>query len=366
MSVKNYYRLLGIGIEAEAVEIKKAYRRLAKHYHPDARPDEDVTVAREKFNEITEAYEVLIDPDRRRKYDQMNSIGFDASSGYQPSDPSAEEDDSTDIPCDYSTGPTDQNAGGGAPKNNSGPAMEEKKDGRLVAVDVSFEVAVRGGKQTLTVPVEEKCEKCGGTGAKSKRAIIDCPGCGGEGVIHGPGVAGMEGVEKKCPRCSGRGNLIRERCNRCQGQGQSRKDRKVAIIVPPGVETGARMMLADLAEPDDRDGCEGMGVEFKVSDHPYFRREGLDIHCEIPISAEQAREGSDVVVRTAMGRRVSLKIPSGTGNGTTFRIKNEGIVTQERTGDQLVRVRVVTRKEPSNKTGSRFGRSMNEMDSRKR
>jgi len=364
MSVKNYYRLLGIGIEAEAVEIKKAYRRLAKGYHPDARPDEDVTVAREKFNEITEAYEVLIDPDRRRKYDQMNSIGFDASIGYQPVDLSPEEDDSTDIPCDHSTGPTGQNAGDGTPKNNSGPAMEEKKGGRLVAVDVSFEVAVRGGKQMLTIPVEEKCEKCGGTGAKSKRAIIVCPGCGGEGVIHGPGVADIE--EKKCPRCSGKGNLIRERCNRCQGQGRSRKDRKVALIVPPGVETGARMMLTDLVEPDDQEGCEGIGVEFKVSDHPFFRREGLDIHWEIPISAEQAREGSDVVVRTAMGRRVLLKIPSGTDSGTTFRIKNEGIVAQERRGDQFVRVRIVTPKEPSNKAGSRFGRSMNEMDSRKR
>jgi DnaJ-class molecular chaperone len=482
MGVKDYYRILGISISAKNEDIKKAYRRLAKNYHPDVHKSDDNTLAREKFDEITEAYNTLIDPKQRKKYDQMNSYTNGASSTYQPADAPAEDELNIDEsfrkeatastqwqrPREWQRGKSGRNwdkefkakrsAGGQkretveepivepawkhkkkpAGKSNNEPIVEFENNGskdpadesfvkpawkhkkktvehsnyepvvelaeeqvngpveepivdaawelvdetvdepvekpvkepeeqaanRIVEFNVSFETAMKGGKQVETILLEEKCEKCKGTGAKSKKSAVVCPGCEGHGYLPGTDLPHMKG--EKCPRCDGRGTLIKEACTRCRGSGRFRKDRKIVIHIPPAVQNGARFMLKELVKDEDLPEYDEIEAELKVSKHPFFRRNGLDIRCDAPITVQQAILGADISVRTPMGKRVVIKIPAGTDSGTTFRIDGHGIYKDGQRGHQLVTVKIITPKKLTPKAREQLDLFMREIDSKMR
>jgi len=348
MGVKDYYRILGVEKNADSEEVKRAYRRMAKNYHPDTKPAGDSDTAQEKFKEITEAYEVLNDPDRRKKYDQMNRIGWGASGSYQPNDLNGEEErEYEETVQEEVSEPASQEKGKKAEEPSSNRSSHESPNGRVIEIIVSFETAVRGGRQLVTIPLEEDCLKCKGTGARSEKDLVICRGCEGTGIINGAGSSGSG--EEKCPRCKGRGKLIKQRCTRCQGSGSSRKDRKIAVKIPPGVDNGVRMRLSELVEPENQAVTAGMHVVFKISEHPYFHREGYNVICDAPIDLRQAILGGKISVRTAMGKRISIKIPPGTDSGTIFRIKDEGIAKDGKRGHQLVKVNIVTPKRLSDK-----------------
>jgi molecular chaperone DnaJ len=349
MGVKNYYAVLGVDTDAPPEQIKKAYRRLAKSYHPDVRPKGESSAAQEKFKEITEAYDVLTDPEKRKKYDQMNEIGLGVSGVYQPDNVVREEDQRNreEERWEGVRGPAGNRGDRKHADHSARKAASQGTNGRVVELVISFETAIKGGKQALTIPVEEDCQKCGGSGARSKKDLVVCPGCDGSGLVVGSGLAGADMVT--CPRCKGKQRLVKARCTRCQGSGKSRKDKVVTVLVPPAVEDGSMVSLSELVGPGDRDGTDGIRAEVRVSEHPFFRRDGLDILCETAIDIGQAVLGGEISVKTPLGSRVALRIPPGTDSGTTFRIRNAGIARNGQQGHQLVKIKIVTPKHLSNK-----------------
>jgi len=396
MTVKDYYQILGVEIDSSTDDIKKAYRRLAKNYHPDAQPNNHSSDNHDKFKEITEAYQVLKDPEKRKKYDQMNAIGNGVSGVYQPFDPNGGEEEvrrdeeavweevfdpvceepfprdeeirSSESSGQSSQGEQSSQSGKKSAGDPESPGKQDSREapenGKIVEMEVSFELAVKGGSQSLTIPGEEKCEKCGGTGARSKKDVTICRGCEGSGIILSTRLASAEGDE--CPMCKGKGKLIKGRCSRCKGDGMSRKDVKVSVNVPAGIEYGTRMRLNKLLGPEEQGNWDGMWIEFKVKSHPFFRRSGLDILCESPIGIDKAILGGTISVKTALGKRVSIKIPPGTDSGTIFRIRNEGITIDGRRGHQLVKVKIITPKHLSNKAREHLNQFLRETQSKLR
>ncbi len=377
MGVKDFYQILGVEKDSSTEEVKKAYRRLAKDYHPDSQPNNHDTNNHEKFKEITEAYKVLSDPEKRKKYDQMNAIGNGVAGFYQPFNLDVEEEEVSleedavweDVIDTVSDDPSHREE---APSTNPGRqespggqgSAGETEAGNTVEMEVSFELAVKGGSQFLTILGEEECEKCGGTGARSKKDAVICRGCEGSGIVLSTRISG--GEEDVCPMCKGKGRLIKGRCSRCKGEGRYRKDVKIEVKVPAGVDDGSRIRLSELVGPEQKGVWDGTWIEFKVRSHPFFQRSGLDILCEAPIGIEKAILGGTISVKTALGKRVSIKIPPGTDSGTIFRIRDEGISKEGRKGHQLVKVKIVTPKHLSNKARDHLDLFLREIQSKLR
>lgn len=380
MTVKDFYQILGLEMDSSTEDVKRAYRRLVKNYHPDAHPNNHDPNDHEKFKEITEAYKVLSDPEKRKKYDQMNEIRNGVTGVYQPIDLNGEEeihyeeeavweevvDTSSDNPSSREEDHTRNRGGRKSKGRRESPGGQEpageSAGGKIFELEVSFELAVKGGRQILTIPGYKECEKCGGTGARSKKDAVICRGCEGSGIILSTRLSG-EG-EDVCPMCKGKGKLIKGRCSRCKGEGRSRKDMKVLVEVPAGVEDGSRIRLDELVSPDQKGAWNETWIEFKVRSHPFFQRNGLDILCEVPIGIDKAILGGTISVKTAKGRRVSVKIPPGTDSGTIFRIREEGISKDGRKGHQLVKIKIVTPKHLSNKAREHLDLFLREIQSK--
>jgi len=338
---KDYYDILGVAEDANADEIKKAYRKLAKQYHPDANsgnPD-----AAEKFKEISEANRVLSDPEKRRKYDQVRKYGglgaFTSrpQPGGAPGGGGFKFDDLGDLGGigDIFSSIFDFGKKG---TRKQGPTR-----GRHVEylVEIPLKLAARGGKVRVTVPISEECATCDGTGAAPGTALEDCAECKGKGeVTFGQG--GFS-VTRPCPACLGRGKVPETPCSSCQGRGQVRTKKKLSVKVPSGVESGAKLRLSGQGERGPGGGPAGdLIIKFKVKTDRFFTRDALNLSCEVPINVAQAILGSKIKVRTIDDKRVVLKIPAGTQSGTTFRIPRHGVHKGEKQGDQLVRVMVET------------------------
>ncbi|MDQ3556978.1 MAG: molecular chaperone DnaJ [Gemmatimonadota bacterium] len=341
---KDFYRILGVAENASTDEIKKAYRKLAKQFHPDANPND--AAAAERFKEISEAYSVLSDEEKRKQYDTMRRYGA-FSGGF---------------------------GGGGAPRGTGAPGSAEpggfsfenlgdvgglgdlfgsifdsgRRRGRSrgpqrgenveYAVEIPFRTAARGGRLPITIPVTEDCSTCGGSGARPGTSVTPCPECKGTGTI----IFGQGGfaVTRPCPACYGRGSIATDPCPTCRGQGKVRRQRQIQITVPAGVDTGSKLRLAGQGEPGGAGGAPGdLLVTFRVVPDRFFSREGVDVHCTVPINIAQAMLGSRIRVRTLDGK-VDLRIPPGTQNGTRFRIRGQGVEKAGRRGDQYVRVNV--------------------------
>jgi len=328
---KDYYQILGVSETASTDEIKKAFRKLAKQYHPDRNPNNPQ--AGERFKEVSEAHDVLSDADKRRKYDQLRRYGaFDGRTarGGQAGGPSSADFDISDLGSFGGLGDLFSSIFG-----RRGAGRPEEGDEEIeVAVTIPFRVAALGGKVPITLPVAEVCPTCGGNGAAPGANIVTCPECKGRGTVSFG--QGSFAVNRPCPVCRGKGRVPSQRCHTCLGTGELKVEKKLTITVPAGTDEGTHLRLRG-------QGTKGKGdvvVVLHVEPDHFFRREGLDLLCVVPINLAQAMLGSKIKVRTLSGTRVVLKVPPGTQHGQKFRIPGQGIEKNGRRGDQYVEVRI--------------------------
>ena len=339
---KDYYQILGVGEKTGADDIKKAYRKLAKQYHPDANPGDPK--AAERFKEIGEAYAVLSDAEKRKKYDQMRKLGaFGFGAGRPAGSPRPEGtggfsfDDLGGLGgfSDIFSSIFDR----GRKEAESRPRGPTKGRNVEYSVEVSFMTAAKGGKISINVPITEECATCRGSGGAPGTSWKTCSECRGSGTVSF-GQGGFA-VNRPCPACVGRGKKPDKVCGSCHGSGKVRQTRKIQVSVPAGVEPGTKVRLTGQGERGEGGGVPGdLIITFKPKPHRFFRREGNDILVTVPVNFAQAALGSKIKVATISGKKVVLKVPSGTQSGTRFRIKGQGITKGGRTGDQLVEVKV--------------------------
>jgi molecular chaperone DnaJ len=329
---KDYYQVLGVPEGATVDEVKKAFRRLAKQYHPDRNPNN--AQAGERFKEINEAHDVLSDANKRRRYDQLRRYGAYAGPGARggSAPPGGADFDLSDLGSFGGLGDLFSSIFG-----RRGTESAERSDDEEeieAAVSIPFRVAALGGKVPVTLPMAEVCPTCSGSGAAPGATVSTCPECRGRGVISF-GQGGFA-VNRPCPVCRGKGKVPSERCHTCAGSGEVRVEKRLMITVPAGTEDGTRLRLKG-------QGTKGRGdvvVVLQVQPDRFFRRDGLDVLCTVPVNLAQALLGSKIKVRTLDGRRVVLRIPPGTQHGQRFRIAGQGIEKNGRRGDQYVEVHV--------------------------
>ncbi len=340
---KDFYKILGVSESISQNELKKAYRKLAKKYHPDKNPGNPK--ASDRFKEIGEAYAVLSDPEKRKQYDNMRrfaSLGF----GRRPSSTGAPPPGSGGFSFEDLSGLGglgdifssifDREKKPEPGKRKKGPA---RGDNIEYVVEIPFKTAVKGGKISIDVSITEKCATCNGSGAARGTELSRCKECKGSGTVsfgHG-GFA----VNRPCPACFGRGEVPKEPCTSCNGSGTIRQTRRIQVGVPAGVDSGSKVRLSGQGERGSEGGKPGdLLITFKVKPHAFFRRKGLDIHVTVPINVVQATLGSTMAVNTVGGKKVHLKVPPGTQSGTKFRIRGQGVRRDGRMGDQYVEVDV--------------------------
>lgn len=334
---RDYYEVLGVSKTASDDEIKKAYRSLAKKYHPDVSTEPN---AEEKFKEVQEAYDCLSDSSKRRNYDQFGHAGaqgdFNGFQGFSGGFGGGGFGGFSDI-FDSIFG------GGGRSRSSNGPRKGNDVEKSIV---LDFEEAVFGCKKVIKLNVDRECTQCGGTGAFSKADIQVCDRCHGSGyvIIEQRTILGMTRSQSVCPKCGGRGQEIKRKCTACSGRGKINKSVDVDITIPAGVDTGMSLRREGHGEAGSNGGPNGdLFVRIRVKPHKIFKRNDDDIILGIPITFAQAALGDSVEVPTMYGD-VRLKIPAGTQSGTTFKLKDKGIsnVRTAKKGDQNVIVTVVT------------------------
>ena len=334
---RDYYQTLGVSETATTAEIKKAFRRLAKQHHPDRNPNNPQAV--ERFKEVNEAHDALSDPAKRKKYDEMRRYGAFAGAGAGWAGGRAEAGgagagaggfDFSDAGGFGGIGDLFSSIFGRRGDARGGDADEEIE----TTVTIPFRVAALGGKVPIALGLTEVCPTCSGSGAAPGATISTCPECRGRGIVSF-GQGGFA-VNRPCPVCRGKGKVPSTPCPTCHGSGDVRVEKRLVITVPAGTDDGARMRLKG-------EGARARGdivVVFQVEPDRFFRREGLDVVCVVPINVMQAMLGSKVRVKTLDARRVLLRIPPGTQHGQKFRIPGQGIERNGRRGDQYVEVRV--------------------------
>lgn len=362
---RDYYEVLGVSKTATDDELKKAYRKLAKQYHPDLHPGDKEAEA--KFKEINEAYEILSDADKRAKYDQYGFAAFDPNSGFGGFDGGfGGFDDLGDILGSIFGGGFGGFGGGfgGGQRRNNGP---RKGENVRVNLTLDFEEAVFGCKKEIPVNMVETCPDCKGTGCAEGTHPETCPDCGGRGtVVRTQRTAmGMMQSTSQCPRCNGRGQVIHTPCPTCKGNGRIRKKKTVSVTIPAGIDNGQTVSLRGLGNEGVNGGAPGdLLVTVTVRAHALFERDGSSILLDLPISYAQAVLGAEVTVPTLTGK-VKLTIPEGTDTGTTFRLKGKGVpfLRGNGSGDQFVTVNIETPKklnDTQKETLRKFAESMDE------
>lgn len=328
-SKRDYYEVLGVDKSASEEEIKKSYRKLAKKYHPDMNQGDKG--AEGKFKELNEAYEVLSDKDKKARYDQFGHAGVDPNgfgggggfSGFGGFGGSTGAGGFEDI-FDMFFGGTGGFGSTGSTRRKSGPL---KGADLKYELEIEFEEAAFGVKKDIHVTRNETCNDCKGTGAKPGTSPETCKTCGGSGEVRftQSTVFGRVMNVRPCDVCNGEGKVIKEPCSQCKGRGSNRKSRKITIDIPAGVDTGSVMPLRGEGEPGSRGGPNGdLYIYMRVKPHKLFKRDGINLYSEMPISFTQAALGDEIEVNTLEGK-MKYSIPEGTQTGTTFRIKNKGI-----------------------------------------
>ena len=331
---RDYYEVLGVERQCGEQEIKSAYRKLAMQYHPDRNPNNPD--AEDKFKEVTEAYAVLIDSDKRSAYDRFGHAGV-GNAGAGGFDPSSFQDLSDIFGEFFGIGDLFGAGAGGRRRTRAQRGPDLRED-----LTLEFEEAVFGTETKVNVRRHEVCEECSGSGAAPGKTPVTCRSCQGRGQVRYQ--QGFFSMARTCPTCQGAGSVITDPCSKCKGEGRLLRQRTVEAKVPAGVEDGTRIRFAGYGEAGAFGGPPGdLYVVLHVKEHAFFSREGNDLHCVIPISFTQAALGADIKVPTLEGEQ-TLKIPEGTQSGTTFRIKNKGVpVLQGRgKGDLYVEVRSPT------------------------
>ncbi|SDW25632.1 molecular chaperone DnaJ [Marinococcus luteus] len=334
MSKRDYYDVLGVSKDADEQEIKKAYRKLARQYHPDVNKEDD---AEEKFIEIKDAYDTLSDPQKRSNYDRFGHEDPNQGFGGGGAGAGGFGGGFGDI--------FDMFFGGGASRDPNAPRQGADLQ---YTMTLTFKEAAFGKDTEIEIPKEENCETCGGDGAKPGTEKRTCRQCGGQGQMNVEQNTPFGRVVNRrvCDRCSGSGVEVEEKCATCNGNGRIRRNKKINIHIPEGVDHGQQIRVSGQGEPGANGGPPGdLFVVFNVQPHEFFERDGDDVYCEMPLTFVQVTLGDEIEVPTLRGK-VKLKIPAGTQSGTKFRLRNKGInnVHGRGQGDQHVKVQVVTPK----------------------
>lgn len=336
MSKRDYYEVLGVQKTVTEVELKGAFRKLAMQHHPDKNPGN--TDAEIKFKEINEAYQVLSDSQKRAAYDRFGHAAFQNGAGAGgPGFDNNFSDFMSDI-FDTFFGEQRGRAGGGA----RGTGRERGADMRY-NLEITLDEAYEGKTATIKIPTSVTCEVCAGSGAKAGSKPKQCPTCGGYGRVRA--AQGFFSIERTCPNCHGRGEVIDDPCPNCGGAGRTTKERTLSVAVPAGVEDGTRIRLAGEGEAGLRGGPAGdLYIFLSIKPHAFFQRDGADLFCRAPISMVTAALGGEFSVPTMDGSDAGVKIPAGTQSGKQFRLRSKGmpVLRSRDFGDLYIQVVVET------------------------
>ncbi|WP_308638830.1 molecular chaperone DnaJ [Paenibacillus silvisoli] len=328
---RDYYEVLGVGKDASDDDIKKAYRKMARQYHPDVNKAAD---AESKFKEVKEAYDVLSDADKRDIYDRHGHIDPNQGFGGGAGDFGGGFGDIFDM---FFGG------GGGGRRDPNAP---QRGNDLQYTMTIEFKEAVFGKETEITIPRTETCDTCVGSGAKPGTKPETCSVCRGTGqqeVVQNTPFGRMVN-RRACSNCNGAGKIIKDKCGTCHGAGKVKKQRKINVKIPAGVDEGAQIRLSGEGEGGTRGGPAGdLYIVIRVKPHDFFERENDDIYCEVPLTFAQAALGDEIEIPT-LTEKVKLKIPAGTQTGTYFRLKGKGVprLRGYGQGDQHVKVTVVT------------------------
>ena len=341
MSKRDYYDVLGVDKGVDNNDIKRAYRKLAMKYHPDRNPDDEK--AAESFREVTEAYEVLSDADKRARYDQYGHAGVDdqmggfGSGGFQGSHAYQDFGDLFGSMFGDAFG-----GGGAAQANNQGSDLRYN-------LSITLEEAAVGKEVELEIPKHESCGTCSGSGARPGTNPVSCSTCGGHGQVQMQ--QGFFAVRRPCPSCNGSGKKIESPCVTCGGTGRKKVKKNLKVKIPAGVYDGAQVRVSGEGEAGTNGGASGdLFIVVRIKEHSIFERDGADLHCEMPITFPQATLGSEVDAPTLDGK-VKIKIPAGTESGRVFRLRGHGVkdVRVRQQGDLYVRVQIAVPKKLTDK-----------------
>ncbi len=340
MTKRDLYEVLGVSKDADEKEIKRAFRKLAKKYHPDVNKDPG---AEDKFKEAQEAYAILSDETRRRQYDQFGHAAFEQGGMGQGGGFDFNGFDFGDIFSEIFGGGFGGGFGGFGGGRRRDPNAPRRGSDLQMQMNITFEEAVFGTEKTISIEVEEDCHTCngdGGTGAKT------CPQCHGAGqvVVEQNTPFGRIANRSTCPTCRGRGKTVEKTCSSCHGSGRQNVKKEINVKIPAGVDTGSQLRLSGKGEAGVNGGPAGdLYLVFRVQPHKVFERHGNDIYLELPVNMVDVTLGANIEVPTVSGK-VDLKIPAGTQTGTKFRLRGKGVkdLRTKREGDQFVIVKVVT------------------------
>jgi molecular chaperone DnaJ len=340
-ATKSLYEILGVKKDASPDEIKRAYRKLARQYHPDRNADAD---AEERFKEVQTAYDVLSDPEKRKQYDAFGN----GRGGFRPGGGGGVRFE------DFDLGDLGDLFGGlfgrtGAARGRAGRPQPQKGADIEAVVNLSFEDSLKGIETRIPVDVETACRECGGTGARPGTAPKICPDCNGRGVVSES--QGLFALSQPCPRCRGNGTVIEQPCPHCQGTGRERRTKRYAVKIPAGVRDGTRIRLAGKGEAGTNGGPSGdLYVLTRVEESPLYERRGDNLVVDVPVTYSDAVLGGRVEVPTPDGP-VQLKVPAGSADGKLLRVRGRGAPKLKGggKGDVLARLRIQVPQRPTKK-----------------
>ena len=333
MAKRCYYEVLEVERTANDGELKAAFRKLAMKWHPDRNSGDKSSEVR--FKEINEAYEVLKDPNKRAAYDRYGHAAFEQGVG-------GPGGGFGDVASAFADIFDDLFGMGGGGRRGRGGGRERGADLRY-NMEISLEEAFAGKAAQVRIPTSVTCESCSGSGAKAGTKPKSCTTCGGQGRVRQ--AQGFFTLERTCPSCQGRGHVIDSPCPSCSGSGRVTRERALSVNIPAGVEDGTRIRLAGEGEAGVRGGPSGdLYIFLSIASHPFFQREGADLHCRVPIAMVAAAVGGEVEVPTIDGNNTRVKIPEGTQSGRRFRLHGKGmpVLRSKQTGDMYVQVLVET------------------------